>query len=106
MALLAALAFMPEACGSNDSPWDSNGNSDALDVPDGGDGSCSAEGERRCFGDVLQACVDGLWKDEETCVVPKLCDSALGCVDCIPARGRVCVGDVVHECDPGGATTP
>jgi hypothetical protein len=103
LALLAALAFMPAACGSNDSPWDGNGNGDALDVPDRGDGSCSVEGERQCFGEVLQTCVDGSWKDEEACVVPKLCDSELGCVDCIPARGRVCVGDVVHECDPGGS---
>ena len=103
LALLAALVFMPAACGSSGSSWDGGGDSDGLEASDGGDGSCPAEGEKRCSGNVLQTCADGQWEDEETCAVPRLCDPALGCVDCIPAQGRVCVGDVVHECGPGGS---
>ncbi|HTJ41445.1 MAG TPA: IgGFc-binding protein [Kofleriaceae bacterium] len=52
-----------------------------------------------CNGNVLQTCVDGNFKDGETC--PQACSDTLGCTLCVPGTGT-CNGSVSHVCNAAG----
>jgi hypothetical protein len=59
-------------------------------------------GQLRCFQNRYQVCADGEFKDQEVCQADQQCDSDLGCVDCSPEAGNVCVGEEIHSCNSDG----
>ncbi|HTJ41446.1 MAG TPA: IgGFc-binding protein [Kofleriaceae bacterium] len=61
-------------------------------------GSCTA-GQMHCEGMVLQTCVDGQFKDDQTCAYA--CVESLGCQVCAPNVGE-CQGSVAHTCNASG----
>ncbi len=72
--------------------------------PDGmvTDDPCTGS-ETRCSGSSYQVCQDGVYVEQEACVVPTgECHPTLGCVECNPNNPRTCVGDDVHECNDDG----
>ncbi len=93
---LMGLALITGACASGD---DNGGPGDEVELPEAG-GVCVA-GESRCKSGYFQECVAGVFEDAEFCI--KSCDESLGCVQCRPERGPVCVGDEVHACAANGS---
>lgn len=66
---------------------------------------CNVEGATRCTGSELEACVDGLWVQQESCAPPTpQCDPSLGCQPCTP-EATYCVGDDVWACGESGAAS-
>ena len=92
---LLSVALITGACASGDKV---GGPGDEVELPDGA-GECVV-GESRCKSGYFQECVEGAFEDAEFCF--KSCDDSLGCVQCRPERGPVCVGDEVHACAANG----
>jgi hypothetical protein len=90
--ILAAALFA--ACG----PSPRNTGDDAGG-PDADNGGCFS-GTRRCTGNTLETCTDGVYTTTQEC--PTACDSSLGCVVCQPGTGT-CNGDTSHACLPDGS---
>ncbi|MDQ3366628.1 MAG: IgGFc-binding protein [Myxococcota bacterium] len=65
----------------------------------GGDDAPCSDGELRCDGLTVQTCVDGRYRDGETC--PTACADDLGCVICVPGTGT-CTGNESHACNSTG----
>jgi hypothetical protein len=69
--------------------------------PETGGESCSA-GQSRCVGQSYQTCQDGFYKEIQTCQAPRVCVPERGCLECDPVKGKGCVGNNVHACNPDG----
>ncbi len=68
------------------------------------DDECGTLGDTRCAeGITWQSCdSSGYWYTEDQCLASEVCSLQLGCVQCEPLSGRLCVGDAVHTCNPDG----
>lgn len=93
-----ALALFAAGCAATSSGDD--GDDDAPPAVDGGGGICT-DGETRCLGTDYQQCVDGAFQTQQNCS-GLMCHDSLGCVQCNPDYGNLCVGDAVHECNDNG----
>lgn len=77
--------------------------SDAAITDAGVDASvdaCTTEGATRCRGSSHERCESGAWTMQASCSAA--CDDTLGCVDCIPADRRTCIGGHVRACTAEG----
>lgn len=68
-----------------------------------GDDKPCQTGQRRCEGNNLMVCEHGSFAKQQTCAVTDLCDATLGCIQCSPKQGQLCVGDTVRRCNPDGS---
>ncbi len=64
------------------------------------DGGPCSPGEKQCAGNVLKACVNGSFVEQETCAVT--CSPTNGCVVCEPGTGT-CAGEISTACKPDGS---
>ncbi|MBT8495867.1 MAG: IgGFc-binding protein [Deltaproteobacteria bacterium] len=86
-AVVLVTAF---GCGSSVSP-------DAT--ADGGAEQC-VDGQTTCLASTFQRCEGGSWVDQEVC--SQICDSTLGCVECVPGA-NFCDGNDVYSCNSDGS---
>ncbi|MBL4635210.1 MAG: hypothetical protein JKY56_15190, partial [Kofleriaceae bacterium] len=77
-------------CGSDANPSEGEGE------------SCMTEGQTRCVGDAFQECTGGTYNNMAICAGTTTCSQNLGCVDCSPESGPVCMGDEVFACNSDG----
>jgi len=89
------LLLASAACGPSSGHGDDG--ADAM-----GTGDPCNPGETRCVSSSFQACVNGVFAEQEACEYPQVCDPGLGCADCKPSDGTVCQGDDVHQCNADG----
>jgi hypothetical protein len=88
--LLTLVVAAAAACGPSVSGGDQG--------DDAGVAEC-VENVRRCSGNSLQQCTDGVWTETQRC--NDECDPTLGCVLCLPGTGT-CNGSTSHACRPDG----
>jgi hypothetical protein len=61
---------------------------------------CTTENETRCTFSSWERCQGGSWVTQQAC--PTACDATLGCVDCVPAQRRTCIGGHARACTSEG----
>lgn len=92
-AVLAMVACGPSGGNGGGADGGNNNGSDA--------GPSCSDGETRCLGQMFQTCSGSSWTDSATCVLPNICNSNLGCVQCNPNQ-NYCIDNDVFACDANG----
>lgn len=99
LTILGAAALLALGCSTGGNPGRDTG-------PPPADGGPCTDGQLYCGpGELVQACVDGMRVDRETCTGDFVCAAGLGCVTCQPGYYR-CEGSDLFVCnaDGGGYT--
>jgi hypothetical protein len=91
---LGVLAGVGAACGPSRNGSDDDGASG---------GPCGPSSpQTRCNGNKVETCVDGQYQVQETCSLPEICTTDLGCAACDPAQNTTCQGNSVYVCNDDG----